>query len=72
MNHYLNLNYLVMRKGAFTGASTSKKGLVCMANNGTLFLDEIGDIPLNLQVKLLRLIETGYYRRVGSVEKQKS
>ncbi|WP_158966264.1 sigma-54-dependent Fis family transcriptional regulator [Paraglaciecola sp. L3A3] len=59
-------------KGAFTGASTSKKGLVCMANGGTLFLDEIGDIPLNLQVKLLRLLETGHYRRVGSVEKQKA
>lgn len=57
-------------KGAFTGASTSKKGLVCMAKAGTLFLDEIGDVPLNLQVKLLRLLETGQYRRVGSVEKQ--
>ncbi|AZQ85085.1 sigma-54-dependent Fis family transcriptional regulator [Colwellia sp. Arc7-635] len=57
-------------KGAFTGASTSKKGLVCMAKGGTLFLDEIGDVPLNLQVKLLRLLETGQYRRVGSVEKQ--
>ncbi|XPF95990.1 sigma 54-interacting transcriptional regulator [Colwellia sp. RE-S-Sl-9] len=53
-------------------AITSKKGLVCMANGGTLFLDEIGDIPLNLQVKLLRLLETGYYRRVGSTEKQKA
>lgn len=59
-------------KGAFTGASTSKKGLVCMSNGGTLFLDEIGDVPLNLQVKLLRLLETGHYRRVGSVEKQKA
>ena len=59
-------------KGAFTGASTSKKGLVCMANGGTLFLDEIGDIPLNLQVKLLRLLETGHYRRVGSTEKKKA
>ncbi len=57
-------------KGAFTGANTSKKGLVCMANSGTLFLDEIGDVPINLQVKLLRLLETGHYRRVGSVEKQ--
>jgi transcriptional regulator with PAS, ATPase and Fis domain len=57
-------------KGAFTGATTSKNGLVCMSNGGTLFLDEIGDVPLNLQVKLLRLLETGHYRRVGSVEKQ--
>jgi transcriptional regulator with PAS, ATPase and Fis domain len=59
-------------KGAFTGATTSKKGLISMANGGTLFLDEIGDIPLNLQVKLLRLLETGHYRRVGSTEKQKA
>jgi transcriptional regulator with PAS, ATPase and Fis domain len=59
-------------KGAFTGANTSKKGLVCLANNGTLFLDEIGDVPLNLQVKLLRLIETGYYRRVGGIDKKKA
>ncbi|MFT7008828.1 MAG: transcriptional regulator with PAS, ATPase and Fis domain [Colwellia sp.] len=57
-------------KGAFTGATTSKNGLVCMSNSGTLFLDEIGDVPLNLQVKLLRLLETGHYRRVGSVEKK--
>jgi transcriptional regulator with PAS, ATPase and Fis domain len=57
-------------KGAFTGASTRKDGLVCMSKGGTLFLDEIGDVPLNLQVKLLRLLETGHYRRVGSVEKQ--
>jgi transcriptional regulator with PAS, ATPase and Fis domain len=57
-------------KGAFTGANTSKKGLVCMANGGTLFLDEIGDVPLSLQVKLLRLLETGTYRHVGSVEKK--
>jgi transcriptional regulator with PAS, ATPase and Fis domain len=57
-------------KGAFTGASTRKDGLVSMSNGGTLFLDEIGDVPLNLQVKLLRLLETGHYRRVGSVEKQ--
>ncbi|MET0083059.1 MAG: sigma 54-interacting transcriptional regulator [Sedimenticola sp.] len=55
-------------KGAFTGAHAAKTGLVEVARGGTLFLDEIGDIPLPLQVKLLRLLETGTYRSVGSVE----
>lgn len=55
-------------KGAFTGATQRKLGLVESASGGTLFLDEVGDIPLNLQVKLLRLLETGTYRRVGGVE----
>ena len=55
-------------KGAFTGASQRKYGLVESASGGTLFLDEVGDIPLSLQVKLLRLLETGTYRRVGGIE----
>jgi len=55
-------------KGSFTGAHSQKLGLVEAARGGTLFLDEIGEVPLNLQVKLLRLLETGTYRRVGSVE----
>lgn len=57
-------------KGAFTGAINKKEGLVAAARGGTLFLDEVGDIPLSLQVKLLRLIETGSYRSVGGVELQ--
>jgi len=55
-------------KGAFTGANQRKIGLVESASGGTLFLDEVGDIPLGLQVKLLRLLETGTFRRVGGVE----
>ena len=59
-------------KGAFTGAVTRKKGLVETADGGTLFLDEMGDVPLTMQVKLLRLIESCTVRRVGSIETQQS
>jgi DNA-binding NtrC family response regulator len=55
-------------KGAFTGALARKTGLVEAAQGGTLFLDEIGDVPLSMQVKLLRLIETGTFRRVGGID----
>ncbi len=55
-------------KGAFTGAASRKLGLVEAAAGGTLFVDEVGDIPLALQVKLLRLLETGTFRRVGGAE----
>ncbi|MGJ8645288.1 MAG: sigma-54 interaction domain-containing protein [Marinomonas colpomeniae] len=53
-------------KGSFTGANNNRTGLVELANGGTLFLDEIGDVPLTMQVKLLRLIETGSFRPIGS------
>lgn len=55
-------------KGSFTGAHTRKIGLVETAKGGTLFLDEVGDIPPALQIKLLRLLETGTFRRVGRTE----
>ena len=55
-------------KGAFTGATQNKPGLLETAHGGTLFLDEIGDVPLGMQVKLLRLLETGTYRAVGSTQ----
>lgn len=53
------------RKGAFTGASHDKEGLFMAANNGTLFLDEVADLPLHMQVKLLRAIQEKAIRPVG-------
>ena len=55
-------------KGAFTGATARKAGLFEAAQGGTLFIDEIGELPLSLQSKLLRVIETGTLRRVGGTE----
>lgn len=57
-------------KGAFTGAITSRAGRFEMANGGTLFLDEIGDMPLPMQVKLLRVLQERTFERVGSNKTQ--
>lgn len=57
--------------GAFTGCVGAKKGLVELADKGTLFMDEIGEIPLSLQAKLLRVLETGGFRRLGGTEERR-
>ena len=59
-------------KGAFTGAHSRKRGRFERAEGGTLFLDEIGELPLNVQTRLLRVLHTGEYERVGGTEGLKS
>ncbi len=59
-------------KGAFTDATSTKQGLVEIANGGTLFLDEVAEISMMMQPKLLRFLQTGEYRRVGSNKNLKS
>ncbi len=54
------------RKGAFTGAQTNKKGFLDIADGGTLFLDEVGELTLNMQIKLLRVLEGGNFIPLGS------
>ncbi|MDX1739297.1 MAG: sigma-54 dependent transcriptional regulator, partial [Alphaproteobacteria bacterium] len=53
------------KKGAFTGATTDRDGAATLADGGTLFLDEIGEMPMELQTKLLRFIQTGSFQKVG-------
>ena len=59
-------------KGAFTNAISDKKGYFAAADKGTIFLDEIGETSENFQVKILRVLQSGEYQRVGEVENQKS
>lgn len=59
------------KAGAFTGATKDKKGLFEQADGGTIFLDEIGEMPIELQVKLLRVLETGEFIAVGDTKTQK-
>ncbi len=59
-------------KGAFTGATEARKGYFEVANGGTIFLDEVGELPLATQARLLRVLESGEYIRVGSSKTQKT
>ncbi len=59
-------------KGSFTGAHEARKGYFEVANGGTIFLDEVGELPLTTQARLLRVLETGEYIRVGSSKVQKT
>jgi two-component system, NtrC family, response regulator AtoC len=69
--HILESELFGHAKGSFTGATSDKRGLFEAASGGTLFLDEIGELPLSLQPKLLRAIESGEIRRVGEVESRR-
>lgn len=64
----LESEFFGYKKGAFTGAYKDKLGYIDVANGGTLFLDEIADLPLNMQVKLLRFLDNKAFTPVGSVE----
>ena len=58
-------------RGAFTGAAAMRQGRFELAHQGTLFLDEIGDLPAEVQAKLLRVLQEGEFERVGSSQSRK-
>ena len=68
----LNSELFGHEKGSFTGAISEKKGLFEIADKGTLFLDEIGDMNIEIQARLLRVLEDGSFHRVGGTEQKKS
>ena len=59
-------------KGAFTGATSNRSGYFEVADGGTIFLDEVGELPLSTQVRLLRILESGEYIKVGSSKVEKT
>lgn len=70
--HLIESELFGHEKGSFTGAIEQKKGIVEIVNGGTLFLDEIGEMPLDVQVKLLRFLEDGSFRRIGGLQNSKT
>jgi two-component system nitrogen regulation response regulator GlnG len=71
-NELLEAELFGHEKGAFTGANQLKKGRFEQANEGTLFLDEIGDMPVDLQTRLLRVLNDGYFFRIGGQDQIKA
>ena len=66
--HLLEAELFGYEKGAFTGASHAKPGLMQLANRGTLFFDEIAELPVSLQPKLLRALQERRHRRLGGTD----
>jgi transcriptional regulator with PAS, ATPase and Fis domain len=64
-NHLFEAELFGSKKGSYTGSESTREGVLQQAHNGVIFLDEVGDLPLEYQAKLLRVIETGRYKRVG-------